>query len=158
MSFSGYKLPTDQPEQLIVKSQDNTNPDYGCEPDKRDFESLLQYGVINLDKPSGPTSHEVSSWVGKILGIHNVGHGGTLDPKVTGVLPCALGKATRVLSALLSAGKEYVCAMLLHSSQQIKKIESIFSIFTGKLYQRPPIKASVARRLRIREIYYINLL
>ncbi len=158
MNTLEFKLPTDQPEQLLVKSQDNTNPDFGCEPEKRDIEKLLQYGVINLDKPSGPTSHEVSSWVGKILGIQNVGHGGTLDPKVTGVLPCALGKATRVLSALLSAGKEYVCAMFLHSPQPQKKIESIFRIFTGKLYQRPPIKSSVARKLRIRNIYYNNIL
>jgi H/ACA ribonucleoprotein complex subunit 4 len=152
------KLPADEPEQLLIKSQDNTNPDYGCEPEKRDIETLLQYGVINLDKPSGPTSHEVVSWVKKILGIQNVGHGGTLDPKVTGVLPCALGKATRALSALLSAGKEYICVMFLHSPEPQKKIESIFKIFTGKLYQRPPFKSSVARKLRTREIYYIKLL
>lgn len=158
MEDSELKLPSDEPEQLMIKSQDNTNPDYGCEPEKRDMETLLQYGVINLDKVSGPTSHEVVSWVRKILGIENSGHGGTLDPKVTGILPCALGKATRVLSSLLSAGKEYVCVMNLHTIEPQKKIEKIFKIFTGKLYQRPPIKSSVARRLRVREIYYIKLI
>ena len=56
-----FKLPSDESEQLLVKSQDNSNPIYGCEPEKRSIESLLQYGVINLDKPSGPTSHEVVS-------------------------------------------------------------------------------------------------
>ena len=158
MENSEFKLPADESEQLLVKSQDVSNPDYGCDPEKRDIETLLQYGVINIDKPSGPTSHEVVSWVRKVLGISHSGHGGTLDPKVTGVLPCALGKATRVLSALLNAGKEYVGILFLHNIIPIKKIESIFKIFTGKLYQRPPIKSSVARRLRIRTIYYNEIL
>jgi len=105
MPNSEFKLPADEPEQLLVKSQEATSPDYGTPPEERDVETLFEYGVINLDKVSGPTSHEVVSWVRKILGIKNVGHGGTLDPNVTGVLPCALGKATRVLSALLNAGK-----------------------------------------------------
>lgn len=158
MQDSELKLPSDEPEQLLVKSHDISNPEYGCEPEKRDIETLLQYGVINLDKPSGPTSHEVVTWVRKILGISNAGHGGTLDPRVTGILPCALGKATRVLSALLTAGKEYVGVMYLHSPEPQKKIESIFKIFTDKIYQRPPIKSSVARKLRIREIYYSKVL
>ncbi len=158
MINSEFKLPSDESEQLIVKSQDSTNPEYGCEPEKRDMESLLQHGVINLDKVSGPTSHEVVSWVGKILGISNYGHGGTLDPKVTGVLPIALGKATRVLSALLNAGKEYICVMYLHSEEPRKKIERLLKLFTGKLYQKPPLKSSVARKLRIREVYYMELL
>ncbi len=158
MENSDFKLPADDPEQLMIKSQDDTNPDYGCVPEDRDIDSLLQNGVINLDKPSGPTSHEVVSWVRKILGISISGHGGTLDPKVTGVLPCALGKATRVLSALLNAGKEYVGIMYLHTPIPKKKIESIFKVFTGKLYQRPPTKSSVVRRLRIREIFYNKIL
>jgi len=152
------KLPSDEPEQLLVKSQDSTDPDYGIEPEKRDIDSLLQYGVINLDKPSGPTSHEVVSWIRKILKIPLAGHGGTLDPKVTGVLPCALGKATRVLSALLTAGKEYVGVMYLHTLESTRKLEKIFQVFTGKIYQTPPLKSSVVRKLRIREIYYNRLL
>lgn len=158
MENSEFKLPSDESEQLLVKSQENSNPEYGCEPEKRDIETHLEYGVINLDKPSGPTSHEVVSWVRKILGISNAGHGGTLDPKVTGVLPCALGKATRVLSALLTAGKEYVGVMTLHSTEPSKKVELVFKVFTNKLYQRPPLKSSVARKLRVREIYYLKLL
>lgn len=158
MDGSKYGLPTDGSIQLLVKSQDTTNQNYGSNPNDRDIENLLQYGVINLDKPSGPTSHEVVTWVRKILGISQIGHGGTLDPRVTGILPCALGKATRVLSALLSAGKEYVCVMYLHTPEASKKLEKVFKVFTGKIYQRPPMKSSVARRLRTREIYYIKLL
>jgi H/ACA ribonucleoprotein complex subunit 4 len=158
MSNSENKLPSDEPEQLIVKSQDTTNKDYGCDPNNRNIEDLLKYGVINLDKPRGPTSHEVVSWARKILEIDNVGHGGTLDPKVTGILPCALGKATRVLSALLDAGKEYIGVMYLHAPMMLKKIEKAFKLFTGKIYQTPPIKSSVVRKLRIREIYYASVL
>jgi H/ACA ribonucleoprotein complex subunit 4 len=158
MNINHFQLPSDESEQLIVKSQDTTDPQYGCEPFKREINTLLKYGVINLDKPSGPTSHEVVSWLRKILNIENAGHGGTLDPKVTGILPCALGKATRVLSALLSAGKEYVGVMYLHTVESLKRIEKIFNIFTGKIYQTPPIKSSVIRKLRVREIYYSQVL
>jgi H/ACA ribonucleoprotein complex subunit 4 len=158
MAFSEFKLPSDEPEQLLVKSQDTTNPNFGSEPESRSLTKLLQYGVINLDKPSGPTSHEVVSWVRKVLGISNAGHGGTLDPKVTGVLPCALGRATRALSSLLNAGKEYVGVLYLHSPEKLMRIEKIFKLFTGKIYQRPPLISSVARKLRIREIYYSQVI
>lgn len=158
MENSEFKLPSDEPEELLIKSQDATDSKYGCEPKKRTINDLLQYGVVNLDKPSGPTSHEVVSWVRKILGLPIAGHGGTLDPQVTGVLPCALGKATRALSALLTAGKEYVGVMLLHEKQPQKKLERVFKIFTGKIYQRPPMVSSVARILRVREIYYNKIL
>ncbi len=158
MEPKAVELPSDEPEQLMIKSQEKTDNLYGCDPYKRDINTLLDYGVINIDKPSGPTSHEVVSWVRKILNIENAGHGGTLDPKVTGILPCALGRATRVLSVLLSAGKEYIGVMNLHNSEKIKKIEKVFKTFTGKIYQIPPIKSSVIRKLRIREIYYLNVL
>ncbi|MBD3195996.1 MAG: RNA-guided pseudouridylation complex pseudouridine synthase subunit Cbf5 [Candidatus Lokiarchaeota archaeon] len=158
MSKTPLELPADQSEQLIVKSQEVSNPEYGKKPEERTIQELLEYGVINLDKVSGPTSHEVVSWVRNILGLENVGHGGTLDPKVTGILPVGLGKATRVLSALLSAGKEYICVMYLHSEESKKKIQKILKVFNNKIYQRPPLKSSVARRLRIREVYYNQLL
>jgi H/ACA ribonucleoprotein complex subunit 4 len=158
MIKSELELPSDESEQLIIKSQDITNPEYGKIPEERNINELLQQGVINLDKPSGPTSHEVVSWVRKILDIPLAGHGGTLDPNVTGILPCALGNATRVLSALLSAGKEYIGIMYTHSLENPKKIEKAFKLFTGKIYQTPPLKSAVVRRLRIREIYYNKVL
>ncbi|MBY9007149.1 MAG: RNA-guided pseudouridylation complex pseudouridine synthase subunit Cbf5 [Candidatus Lokiarchaeota archaeon] len=158
MEKSKLKLPSDDPEQLMIKSQGTSNPDYGLEPEKRSIKQLLEYGTINLDKVSGPTSHEVVSWIKKMLNVDSVGHGGTLDPKVTGVLPVGLGQATRVLSALLNAGKEYVCIMYLHKLETRNRIEKILKLFTGKLYQRPPVVSSVARRLRMREIYYVDLL
>jgi H/ACA ribonucleoprotein complex subunit 4 len=65
--------------KLLVKAEDKTNLRYGHEPKQRPAEEYVQYGVINLDKPAGPTSHEVAAWVKRILGLRQVGHGGTLE-------------------------------------------------------------------------------
>jgi H/ACA ribonucleoprotein complex subunit 4 len=65
--------------ELQVKAEDKTNPRYGCKPEERSAEEFMRYGVINLDKPSGPTSHEVAAWVKRILKLEQVGHGGTLE-------------------------------------------------------------------------------
>jgi len=64
---------------LAVKAEDKTNPRYGCKPEERSIEDYVKYGVINLDKPAGPTSHEVAAWVKRILHVKHVGHGGTLE-------------------------------------------------------------------------------
>ena len=65
--------------KLLVKAEDKTNSRYGCKPEDRPVEEYMKYGVINLDKPAGPTSHEVAAWVKRILRVKNVGHGGTLE-------------------------------------------------------------------------------
>jgi len=64
--------------KLLVKAEDKTNPRYGRKPEERPAEEYIRYGVINLDKPAGPTSHEVAAWVKRILNLHRIGHGGTL--------------------------------------------------------------------------------
>jgi H/ACA ribonucleoprotein complex subunit 4 len=65
--------------KLLVKAQDKTDPHYGCKPEERPIENYIRFGIINLDKPAGPTSHEVAAWVKRILGLQRVGHGGTLE-------------------------------------------------------------------------------
>jgi H/ACA ribonucleoprotein complex subunit 4 len=65
--------------KLLVKAEDKTNPRYGHKPEERTAEEYIRYGVINLDKPAGPTSHEVAAWVKRILNLQRVGHGGTLE-------------------------------------------------------------------------------
>ena len=152
-----YLLPSDAQQTYVVKAEE-TPGDYGYDPNNRPIELLFDMGIINLDKPSGPTSHEVASWVRKIFGLTKTGHGGTLDPHVTGVLPVALGAATKVIQALLSAGKEYICVMYLHQDVSEEKIRRAFDLFTDEIYQRPPLKSSVARRLRTRRIYYTQIL
>jgi predicted RNA-binding protein (TIGR00451 family) len=138
-------------EILIKKEADITTA-------KRPIAELLDYGIINIDKPKGPTSHQVADFVQKILKIPKSGHSGTLDPGVTGSLPIAINKATRIVQALLIAGKEYVCVMHIHKEIEEKKIKKVLKDFTGKITQLPPVKSAVVRQERERSIYYIDLL
>src|SRR3989344_2761576 len=137
-------LPFEQVKrEILVKKQEETNPKYGCSPEKREVKDLINYGIININKPAGPTSHQISEYVQKILDINKSGHGGTLDPGVTGVLPTALGRATRIIQTLLNAGKEYICLMYLHKPISEKEIKDKLKEFTGKIKQLPPIRSAV---------------
>ena len=142
--------------QLFIKKEENGT--FGKKPEERTTEELIQYGIVNIDKPKGPTSHQTSDYVKKILNISKAGHSGTLDPAVTGVQPIALGKATRITQFLLTAPKEYVCLMHLHKEVDEGKIIAAFEKLTGKIRQLPPIKSAVKRVERTREIYEINIL
>lgn len=144
--------------ELLHKAEGETDPRYGCSPDERPIKEHISKGVINLDKPSGPTSHEVDSWVKKILSADKTGHGGTLDPRVTGVLPVGIDQATRVIQLLLEAPKEYVCLMRLHEKVDDCRIAEILREFQGKIFQTPPVKSAVKRELRVRKIYYVHLM
>ncbi|MEW6063156.1 MAG: RNA-guided pseudouridylation complex pseudouridine synthase subunit Cbf5 [Nanoarchaeota archaeon] len=144
--------------KILLKKEAETSREYGISPEDRSTKELINYGIINLNKSDGPTSHQVSDYVQKILNIKKAGHSGTLDPGVTGVLPIALGRATRIVEYLLKAGKEYVCLMHLHKPISEDLIKKTFEEFTGKIKQLPPIKSAVKRVLREREIYYVNIL
>ncbi len=144
--------------KILVKRQAETDPNFGCFPEKRPADVLVQYGIINLNKPAGPTSHMVSDYVQKILHIDKAGHSGTLDPGVTGVLPTALGRATRIVQMLLTAGKEYVGVMHLHDDIPTKDLEAAIKKFVGTITQLPPLRSAVKRELRQREIYYFDVL
>ncbi|MEM4396837.1 MAG: RNA-guided pseudouridylation complex pseudouridine synthase subunit Cbf5 [Candidatus Woesearchaeota archaeon] len=130
---------------------------YGKPPEERTVEELLNFGIIILDKPEGPTSHQVASFVRDILNV-KAGHSGTLDPKVSGVLPIGLGKATRIMHYLLTAGKEYVGIMHLHEKISLDKIEETRKKFIGEIEQLPPVRSAVKRKLRKRKIYYWDFL
>jgi H/ACA ribonucleoprotein complex subunit 4 len=135
-----------------------TNPNYGCPPENRPMYDHINMGVVNLDKPKGPTSHEITSWVKDILNINKAGHSGSLDPKVTGVLPIMLQKATKAIGSLRLSNKEYVCLMQLHDTVTADEIIRVCKEFEGPIFQKPPIKSAVKRKLRIRTIYYLNIL
>lgn len=111
-----------------------------------------------IDKPRGPTSHQVSAWVKEILGISKAGHVGTLDPNVTGVLPVGLEKATRLADFLHEQGKEYVSLMLLHKQTERERVEDVMKEFTGEIFQFPPLRSAVARNLRKRFIHSLKLM
>jgi len=147
-----------QLENLTVIDQDVTNKDYGTYYDKRSFEQLLQYGLILLDKPPGPTSHETVAWLKRILKIPKAGHSGTLDPQVSGVLPMGLGDGTKALEVLLYGPKEYHAIGRLHSLPSPEKLKKVLEEFTGELYQKPPQRSAVLRQTRTRTIYELELL
>lgn len=152
-------LPFEQRQYEIIQlKQASTNEKFGKSPSEQSVKELLNRGIIVLDKPSGPTSHQATDYVKRILGLRKAGHTGTLDPGVTGVLPVALQDATRITHALLTAGKEYVCLMHIHENVSEEKFEAVIKEFTGKINQLPPKKSAVRRRLRERSIYYFEVL
>src|SRR4029079_7781853 len=71
------------------------------------------HGVLIIEKPAGPTSHDVVARVRRALRTKRVGHTGTLDPLATGVLPLVVGSATRLASLLSGTDKEYVATIRL---------------------------------------------
>ena len=92
------------------------------------------------------------------LKCEKVGHGGTLDPYVSGVLPITLGKAVRLTDVVLSSDKEYICLMKLHADRPEARVREVMSRFVGKVYQLPPVRSAVKRQLRIRTIHELEVL
>jgi tRNA pseudouridine55 synthase len=136
-------------------------------PGERTPADLLRFGVVNLDKPPGPSAHQVAGWVRDAVddaldatgagGIDRVAHGGTLDPKVTGCLPLLLGEATRCGQVFDDTTKEYVAVVELHGPAPTD-FEDTLEEFEGAIYQKPPRKSAVSRRLRVREIFELRVL
>lgn len=136
-------------------------------PEERSPAELLRFGVINLDKPSGPSSHQIAQWFRDMTAetleakeqrpISRCAHGGTLDPKVTGCLPLLLGDATRLAQVFLRGEKEYVTVFECHRPLPAD-FDEVISEFEGDIYQKPPKKSAVNRRLRTRTVHEIETL
>jgi len=127
--------------------------------EKKSTEELLEFGIINIDKPSGPTSFDISDFVRKKLELRKTSHFGTLDPKVTGVLPIALNRACKLTGFFIGEDKEYVGIMRIHKDISLKEIEkAVKEEFTGKITQLPPVKSRVKRQERQREIKNFKIL
>jgi H/ACA ribonucleoprotein complex subunit 4 len=147
-----------QLQNLIIIDQDITDDAYGTYYDKRNIEQLLNYGLIILDKPPGPTSHETVAWAKRILKIPKIGHSGTLDPQVSGVLPLGLGEATKALGVLLYGPKEYHALGRFHSLPSKEKLDQVLDMFRGEIFQKPPQRSSVLRQTRTRTIYELEVI
>ncbi len=145
-------------KEFLVRSHEASLSTYGKYPASRSTEELLLNGIIILDKPEGPTSHRVDNWIKQITGVKKCSHGGTLDPRVSGVLVIALDNSTKLMPILLSSRKEYVALVYLHKDVAEKEIRKACNEFIGKIKQLPPKKSAVARRVREREIYYLDIL
>ena len=138
-------------------------------PAERSVPELLRFGVVNVDKPAGPSSHQLSAWLRDAINdtlaavdpdgpqIDGVAHAGTLDPKVTGCLPTLTGDATRAAQVFLAGSKEYVSVLELHGSAPAD-IREVIAEFEAEIYQKPPRKSAVTRRLRTRTIHDLDVL
>lgn len=120
-------------------------------------------GILNVCKPSGPTSYEVLAGIKRATGEKKIGHGGTLDPLASGVLPVFFNKATRLVEYLHQQSKTYVASIKLGvttdsfdcfgqitsiddaSGVNIRDIESILSSYTGEIMQKPPVFSALKK-------------
>ena len=117
------------------------------------------FGFLNINKPSGMSSHKVISVLRKITGIKQIGHAGTLDPLASGVLPIAIGKASKLID-YMPEDKAYSVSMLFgkisdtfdlegkveefsHKKVTIEEIEKALISFRGQIEQIPPAFSAV---------------
>ena len=142
----------------MYKINDSACALYGTPPSDRTIEQLLESSIVIINKQAGPSSHQVAAWLRDSFELNSTGHGGTLDPNVTGVLPISLGKASKAIKVMQESPKEYVCLMKHYSNQKESNMLQMFKKFTGPIYQIPPFQAAVKRELRIRRIYEIEML
>nr|OQO21144.1 hypothetical protein B0A51_09423 [Rachicladosporium sp. CCFEE 5018] len=160
INYADWPLLLKNWDQLNVRTGHFTPIPAGSNPEKRELKEYISSGVINLDKPSNPSSHEVVAWMKRMLRVDRTGHSGTLDPKVTGCLIVCIDRATRLVKSQQGAGKEYVCVLRLHDklpggqAQLSRALETL----TGALFQRPPLISAVKRQLRIRTIHESKLI
>jgi H/ACA ribonucleoprotein complex subunit 4 len=137
----------------LYKSFDETS-EFGKEPKERSLEELIQTSIVNVDKPSGPTSHQISYLMKDLLKIKKAGHIGTLDPAATGVLPILIGRSTRLLPLFQKLDKEYVGIMHLHKDVDLEFLNDfIQKNFVGEIVQIPPKRSAVSRIPRKRKVY-----
>ncbi|MEW6329599.1 MAG: RNA-guided pseudouridylation complex pseudouridine synthase subunit Cbf5 [Candidatus Micrarchaeota archaeon] len=160
--------------EVLVKINEETDSRYGKPPNERNTEELLRLGVVVIDKPCGPSSHEVGAWARNILGLKKAGHSGTLDPNVSGVLVVGLEDATKAMGFLLKSTKDYVGIMRFHRDisernllkeqmricpeDKLRDVRKVFKKFTGEISQRPPVKSAIRRVVRKRKVYYLDAL
>jgi H/ACA ribonucleoprotein complex subunit 4 len=146
------------PPIKLVRSKAVSDPSHGNPFNARPIADHMEYGIVVLDKPSGPSSHQIAAWARNAVGAKKAGHAGTLDPKVTGMLVVALDSATRAIDLVREAGKEYVTELVLHRDIDRSRLRQVLKRFVGDVIQMPPKKSAVKRVLRTRTIYSIDLM
>ncbi len=126
---------------------------------EKSIKELLEFGILNIDKPAGMTSFDVSDFIRRKLKLRKTSHFGTLDPMVTGVLPIALNRGVKLTGFFLGEDKEYEGTMRIHKEVSLEEIQKAISEkFIGKIIQKPPVKSRVKRQEREREIKLFQLL
>ena len=119
---------------------------------------LAAGAFLLVDKPRGPSSHQVTAWVRDLLGVERAGHAGTLDPNVSGLLWVGIGPALKLLPLVLEFPKRYVGAMEFHGEVAAAELARVVAEFQGPIYQTPPVRSAVRRERRIRTIHRLTVL
>lgn len=144
--------------EMLCRNEKYTPIPAGCSPSRRKIDEYLKYGFLNVDKPSRPSSHEITAWTKKFLKADNAGHAGTLDPGVTGTLIICLNNSTRLVKSQAEDGKEYICVIKMHGNCTLHGFEQTCKKFIGRVFQKPPEVAGVKKKLRIRRIYQLEII
>ncbi len=137
---------------IILDESATTSDIHGCPPSERTIEQLIEAGIVVIDKPSGPNSHQVSAWARDLLNVEKLGHGGTLDPFATGVLVLLSGKSMRLTKKLLNHNKTYVCVLQADSAFDSNNLERALIQLSGEVYNVPPEVSAVKVQVRSRKI------
>jgi tRNA pseudouridine55 synthase len=119
---------------------------------------IREGAFLLVDKPRGPSSHQVAAWARDLLGVDRAGHAGTLDPHVSGLLWVGVGPALKLLPLLLDFPKRYIGDIHLHGKVPAAELATILQEFQGPIFQTPPVRSAVRRERRIRTIYRLVLL
>ena len=143
---------------LVLDAEATTDPAFGQRPEERTIEQRMAAGVLLLDKPAGPTSHQVAAWVRDHFGLERMGHGGTLDPFATGVLPLTFGKSMRLTGKVLTHDKTYIAVLDVPESIGDDALETGLSHLRGRVYNVPPEISAVKVQVRTRRIERLVLL
>jgi len=118
--------------------------------------ALARGAFLLIDKPRGPSSHQVTAWAREILGVGAAGHAGTLDPNVSGLLWIGVGPALKLLPLMLEFPKRYVGVVELQGEVAPAAFAAALAEFTGPIYQTPPVRSAVKRQRRVRTIHTLT--
>lgn len=143
---------------IVLDDSAVTDDAIGTYPDQKTIEQRLESGFFLLDKGAGPTSHQVAAWVRDMLGLPRLGHGGTLDPFATGVLPLMSGKAMRLTKQILEQNKTYIAVFQFKNEISEEELEAVMHKLTGRIYNVPPEISAVRVQVRTRKIHDFSLL
>lgn len=143
---------------IILEKDAKTSPDHGTIPSERTIEQLLESCFILLDKSPGPSSHQVSAWARDMMGLEKLGHGGTLDPFASGLLPLLSGKAMRLTGKILTHDKSYLALFKFGKELERNEIEEKMEMLKGKVYNVPPEISAVRVQVRTRKISKFDIL
>ena len=143
---------------IVLDDSAVTDDAIGTYPDLKTIEQRLESGFFLLDKGAGPTSHQVAAWVRDMLGLPRLGHGGTLDPFATGVLPLMSGKAMRLTKQILEQNKTYIAVFQFKNEISEEELEAVMHKLTGRIYNVPPEISAVRVQVRTRKIHDFSLL